>query len=72
MVDSFGTSKIPEDTIKELIKSHFELKPKAIIKALNLLNPIYEKTAAYGHFGRNIFSWEKTNKAEALKKDAGL
>jgi len=72
MVDSFGTSKIPEDMIKELIKSHFELKPKAIIKTLNLLNPIYEKTAAYGHFGRNIFSWEKTDKAEALRKDAGL
>ncbi|HZX10054.1 MAG TPA: methionine adenosyltransferase domain-containing protein, partial [Acidobacteriota bacterium] len=47
-------------------------KPKGMIETLNLLNPIYKKTAAYGHFGRNIFPWEKTDKAEALKKDAGL
>jgi S-adenosylmethionine synthetase len=72
MVDSFGTSKIPEDKIKELIQSHFDLKPKGMIRTLNLLNPIYKQTAAYGHFGRNIFPWEKTDKAELLRKDAGL
>lgn len=72
MVDSFGTSDVQEDKIKELIRAHFELKPKGMISTLNLLNPIYKKTAAYGHFGRNIFPWEKTDKAEALKKDAGL
>jgi len=72
MVDSFGTSVIPEDKIKELIRAHFELKPKGMISTLNLLNPIYKKTAAYGHFGRSIFPWEKTDKAESLKKDAGL
>ena len=72
MVDSFGTSKIPEDKIKELIVSHFDLKPKGMIQTLNLLNPIYKQTAAYGHFGRNIFPWEKTDKADLLRKDAGL
>jgi len=72
MVDSFGTSKIPEDKIKELIKSHFDLKPKRMIQTLNLLNPIYKKTAAYGHFGQDIFPWEKTDKAALLRKDAGL
>jgi S-adenosylmethionine synthetase len=72
MVDSFGTSVIPEDKIKELIRAHFELKPKGMISTLNLLNPIYKKTAAYGHFGRSIFPWEKTDKADSLKKDAGL
>jgi S-adenosylmethionine synthetase len=71
-VDSFGTSVIPEDKIKELIRAHFELKPKGTISTLNLLNPIYKKTAAYGHFGRSIFPWEKTDKADSLKKDAGL
>lgn len=72
MVDSFGTSVIPEDKIKDLIRAHFELKPKGMIDTLNLLNPIYKKTAAYGHFGRNIFPWEKTDKAKLLKKAAGL
>ncbi|MBD3414411.1 MAG: methionine adenosyltransferase [Candidatus Aminicenantes bacterium] len=72
MVDSFGTAKISEDKIKDLIKAHFKLKPKAMIESLNLLNPIYQKTAAYGHFGRDVFSWEKTDKAEILRKDAGL
>jgi len=74
MVDSFGTSRIPEDCIKELIRAHFELKPKKIISSLNLLRPIYRKTACYGHFGRTEkeFTWEYTDKAEALKKDAGL
>ena len=74
MVDSFGTAKISEDKIKALIPNHFELHPKKMIEALDLLRPIYRKTSAYGHFGRtdDEFSWEKTDKAETLKKDAGL
>ncbi len=74
MVDTFGTSKIPEDKIKKLIQAHFELRPKKMIASLDLLRPIYKKTAAYGHFGREDkdFTWEKTDKAELLKKDAGL
>ncbi|MFB0566175.1 MAG: methionine adenosyltransferase [Candidatus Aminicenantaceae bacterium] len=74
MVDSFGTSKISEDKIKELIRTHFKLSPKAMIESLNLLRPIYKKTACYGHFGRNEkeFTWEKIDKAEELKKDAGI
>lgn len=74
MVDSFGTAKIPEDKIKELIRAHFPLKPRQMIEHLNLLRPIYRKTACYGHFGRDDddFTWEKTDKAEIIKKDAGL
>ena len=71
---TFGTNKIPEDKIIELIKKHFDFRPKAIIEKLDLKRPIYRKTAAYGHFGRadKDFTWERTDKAEALKKDAGL
>lgn len=74
MVDSFGTAKISEDKIKELIRSHFDLTPKGMIKTLDLLRPIYRKTSYYGHFGRHEpeFTWEKTDKADQLKKDAGL
>jgi S-adenosylmethionine synthetase len=74
MLDSYGTAKVHEDKIKELIRAHFPLKPKAMINALNLLRPIYRKTAAYGHFGRTEpeFTWEKTDKAETLRRDAGL
>jgi len=74
MVDTFGTSKISEDKIKELIRGNFELTPKGMIRSLNLLRPIYKKTAAYGHFGRTEeeFTWEKTDKAAILKKEAGL
>lgn len=74
MVDSFGTAKIHEDKIKELIRAHFALKPKAMISALDLLRPVYRKTACYGHFGRNEegFTWEKRDKAEALRKAARL
>jgi S-adenosylmethionine synthetase len=74
MVDSFGTAKIPEDRIKELIRAHFSLTPKGMIRTLDLLRPIYRKTSCYGHFGRTEkeFTWEKTDKAKALKKDAGL
>jgi len=74
MVDSFGTAKISEDKIKELIRVHFNLSPKGMIKSLDLLRPIYKKTAVFGHFGREEeeFTWEKTDKAELLRKDAGL
>ncbi len=73
-VETFGTHKIPEERIEELIKKHFDLRPKAIIEHLNLKRPIYKKTAAYGHFGRNDpdFTWEKTDKADELRKDAGI
>ncbi len=74
MVDTFGTEKIAPQTIRELVLSHFDLRPAAIIRDLRLLRPIYEKTAAYGHFGREDadFTWESTDKAEALRSDAGL
>lgn len=73
-VETFNTNKIPNETIVELIKKHFDLRPAAIIRDLDLRRPIYKKTAAYGHFGRNDadFSWEKTDKAEAIRKSAGL
>ncbi len=73
-VNSFGTGKISDQKIKELILRHFDLRPKAIIQHLDLLRPIYKKTAAYGHFGRERaeFTWERTDKAEALRQDAGL
>ncbi len=69
-VDTFGTNKIPEDKIVEIIEKHFPLKPAEILEQLNLRRPIYYKTAAYGHFGRDEpeFSWEKTDKVEELKK----
>ncbi len=74
LVDTFGTGKVGEAKIAELVRKHFPLKPAAIIKELDLLRPIYRKTAAYGHFGREDpdFTWERTDKAQALKKDAGL
>ena len=74
MVDSFGTAKISEDKIKELIQDHFDLTPKGMIQALNLLRPIYKKTACYGHFGRTEkeFTWERVDKVETLRKDAGV
>ncbi|MBI2125460.1 methionine adenosyltransferase [Candidatus Woesearchaeota archaeon] len=71
-VHTFGTNKIPEEKIVEAVKKHFDFRPKAIIEQLQLRRPIYRKTAAYGHFGRNDpdFTWEKTDKAELLKKEA--
>jgi len=74
MVDSFGTAKVSENKIEELIWKHFELKPKKMIAHLDLMRPIYKKTASFGHFGRSedSFTWEKTDKAEALKEDAGI
>ncbi|MBU4300565.1 MAG: methionine adenosyltransferase [Nanoarchaeota archaeon] len=74
LVDTFRTGKIAEEKISELVRKHFSMKPAAIISHLNLKRPIYKKTAAYGHFGRNDpdFTWEKTDKADALRKDAGI
>ena len=75
MVDTSGTSKIPPDQIAKIILKHFDLRPKAIIKYLDLLRPIYKMSACYGHFGRNEpegFPWERTHRAEELKKAAGL
>jgi len=73
-VHTYGTGKIEDKKIKQLIKEHFDLRPKAIIQHLDLLRPIYKKTAAYGHFGRELpeFTWEKTDKAEELKAAAGI
>jgi S-adenosylmethionine synthetase len=71
-VDTFGTGKISEDKIGELISEHFDLTPSGIIKALKLLRPVYRPTAAYGHFGRKGFTWEDTSRASALKKAAGI
>ncbi|MFH1225319.1 MAG: methionine adenosyltransferase [Candidatus Diapherotrites archaeon] len=73
LVHTFRTNKIPEEKISELVRKHFPLKPRAIIDHLKLRRPIFRKTAAFGHFGRNDpdFTWEKTDKVEALKKDAG-
>ena len=71
LVNAFGTEKIPEEKISELIQKHFDFSPKALIEQLQLRRPIYKKTAAYGHFGRNDpdFTWEKTDKAELLQKE---
>jgi len=73
-VQTFGTGKISEERIVELVREHFELRPKGLVKMLDLLRPIYKATAAYGHFGRedDAFTWEKTDKAEALRSAAGL
>src|SRR5690606_2374257 len=88
-VTTFGTGKIPDAQIEKLIRRHFDLRPYGIIKMLDLVHPIYQKTAAYGHFGRKpqevsyvdgagktqtatAFSWEKTDRAEALRADAKL
>jgi S-adenosylmethionine synthetase len=70
-VDTFGTGRISDDKIAELVREHFDLRPKAIIQNLDLLRPIYAPTAAYGHFGRPDFSWEHTDKAEELKAALG-
>jgi S-adenosylmethionine synthetase len=73
-VETFGTGRIADDKLAKLVEKHFDLRPKGIIKALDLLRPIYFKTAAYGHFGRDEpeFSWEATDKAAALKAEAGV
>ena len=98
MVTTFGTGKVPDNKIEQLVRRHFDLRPYAITKMLDLLHPMYQSTAAYGHFGRTpakgtyewedsangtgkktrkketftTFTWEKTDKADALRQDAGL
>jgi S-adenosylmethionine synthetase len=73
-VTTYGTGKISDDKIAELVKKHFDLRPKGIVQMLDLLRPVYQKTAAYGHFGREEpgFTWELTDKAAALRAEAGL
>ena len=74
MVDTFGTGKVSNETLTQLIRKHFDLRPKGIVNMLDLLRPIYQKTAAYGHFGRDEpeFTWENTDRAAVLRNDAGL
>jgi len=74
MVDTFGTGTIPEEKITEIVRQNFSLTPKAIIESLNLRRPVYRPTAAFGHFGRSGegFTWEKTDRADALRKAAGI
>lgn len=74
MVTTFGTGKISDEKLAELVREHFDLRPKGIVRMLDLLRPIYQKTAAYGHFGREEpeFTWERTDKAATLKAAAGL
>ena len=74
MITTYGTGKISDEKLSELVQKHFDLRPKGIIQMLDLLRPIYEKTAAYGHFGREEpeFTWEATDKARALATDAGV
>jgi S-adenosylmethionine synthetase len=74
MVNTFETGTVSDEKIAELVREHFDLRPKGIVQSLNLLRPIYAQTAAYGHFGRELddFTWEKTDKADALRKAAGI
>ncbi|MDP3537936.1 MAG: methionine adenosyltransferase [Azonexus sp.] len=74
MVETYGTGKVSNETLTALIRKHFDLRPKGIVNMLDLLRPIYQKTAAYGHFGRDEpeFTWENTDRASLLKSDAGL
>jgi S-adenosylmethionine synthetase len=71
-VETFGTEKVPVEKIQEAVLEVFDLRPAAIIRDLDLLRPIYSETAAYGHFGREGFSWESTDRAAALKAALGL
>jgi S-adenosylmethionine synthetase len=74
LVETFGTENVPVPKIEELVHEHFDLRPGAILRDLDLRRPIYAKTAAYGHFGREDrdFTWERTDKADALRTAAGL
>jgi S-adenosylmethionine synthetase len=74
MVETYGTGKVSDDQITDLVLEHFDLRPEGIVNMLDLLRPIYQKTAAYGHFGREEpeFTWERTDKAAALREAAGL
>ena len=74
LVDTSGTGKVDDERLSEIVRGHFKLTPKGIIETLNLRRPIYKKTAAFGHFGRTEpeFTWERTDKADAMRKDAGV
>jgi S-adenosylmethionine synthetase len=72
MVDTFGTGKVSEDRISQLVREHFDFRPAAIVEQLQLKRPVFRQTAAYGHFGRPEFAWEATPKADALRAAAGL
>jgi len=74
LIETFGTEKIGRPLIGELVRKHFDLRPAALVEALNLRRPIYRPTAAYGHFGRDEagFTWEHTDKAAVLRAEAGL
>jgi S-adenosylmethionine synthetase len=74
MVDAFGTSKVPERALEELVRRHFDFRPRAIIEYLDLRRPIFKQTAAYGHFGRNEpdFTWERTDRIKDLRESAGV
>ncbi|GFN45531.1 methionine adenosyltransferase [Candidatus Regiella insecticola] len=72
MVETFGTGKVSDDKLIKLVRKFFDLRPYGLIKMLDLLQPIYRQTAAYGHFGRDSFPWEKTDKAALLRAEAGL
>ena len=74
LVETFGTAKVAEEKIQELVNKHFDLRPAGIIEMLDLLKPRYKKTAAYGHFGRTDVDlpWERTDKADVLRQEAGL
>ena len=68
MIDTYGTGRIPEERLVELVRKNFDLTPLGIIKTLDLRRPIFRKTACFGHFGRDEFPWEKLDKAESLKR----
>ena len=74
MINTFGTGKIPSNDIARIAQEEFDMRPRAIIETLDLLRPIFQKTAAYGHFGRELpeFTWERTDRAESLRKRAGI
>jgi S-adenosylmethionine synthetase len=74
LVECFGTENVDLPLIEDLVREHFDLRPAAILRDLDLRRPIYAKTAAYGHFGRSDhdFAWERTDKAETLRQAAGL
>jgi S-adenosylmethionine synthetase len=74
LIETFGTERLPVAKIASLVQEHFDLRPAAILRDLDLRRPIYAKTAAYGHFGREDrdFTWERTDKADALRTAAGL
>ena len=72
MVETFGTAAIDETRIAKAVRATFGLKPREIIEHLDLLRPIYQRTAAYGHFGRSEFNWEKVDRKEELREAAGL